>query len=133
MAITTKLPRRSFWIRTTATAAIAAIANVGIYYVTAALGWFQTTLLVETLGSPIPVTLVAVASITSILIAASLKTLLMRFTQSHQRLFLAIALLILISSFVAPLTIPGAALSMKLSLVAMHVVGGIIAIIGLNV
>ncbi|MEM8530809.1 MAG: DUF6069 family protein [Chloroflexota bacterium] len=123
---------KPFWLNTFTTASLAAVANVAIYYGTAALSLFQTELVVSSLGSPIPVGLVAMASVTSILIAAGLKQLLARFTSNHQRWFLLISLLVLASSFVAPLTIPGASISMKASLSAMHIVGGVIAITRLN-
>lgn len=114
------------------TAGLAALANVIIYLVSATMGWFQTDLIVYTLGRPIPLYLVIIASLTSVLIAAGIKGILERFNKNHKTIFLIIALAVLIGSLFPPLGITGAALSMKLSLIAMHVIGGIIAIIGLN-
>ena len=109
-----------------------AAANVLTYYAAVALNLFQTDLIVPDLGGPISVGLIAVASLTSVLIAAAVKWLLIRLTPHHRRWFLAIAILVLAGSLIPPLTIPGATAGMQASLIAMHLVGGVIAVSQLN-
>ena len=65
------------------------------------------------------------------LLAAMVFALLGRFTRRPVRNFVVLAALLLVLSFVTPLTVPGAPLSMVLALEVMHVVAAVVIVGGL--
>lgn len=66
------------------------------------------------------------------LLAAAVFALLGRFTRRPVRNFVVVSGVLLVLSFVTPLTIPGAPLSMVLTMELMHVVAAVVIVVGLT-
>ena len=106
-------------------AAVAAtVANALVYFTASALGFIPDSVLIPTAGgeSPLTVGMVAIASVVGAVGAAVVFTVIGLFVRRPVRLFRTVAAVVLVLSFATPLTIPGAPLSMILSMEVMHVV-----------
>lgn len=109
-------------------AAIASVANVIVYFVTAALGVDMTGPFAGGPTGPIitlPVVAVVLATIVPTIGAALLLWLLGRFTQRAVTVFIAIAVVFGLLSFAGPLGLPISP-ALQLSLNLMHVIAGVI-------
>jgi hypothetical protein len=105
----------------------AAVANAVVYFVAFALGAMPRDFVVQGSG---PITLAPV--VFSSLIGAAGATLvfavLALLTRRPIRTFRVVAVVVLVLSFATPLTIPGAALPMILTLELMHVVAAVVIV-----
>lgn len=114
-------------------AAVAAtVANALVYLAASTLGFIPQSVLIPTAGgeSPLTVGMVAITSVAGTVGAAIVFTIIGLFAQRPVRLFRIVSIVVLVLSFATPLTIPGAPLSMILSMEVMHVVAWAI-IVGL--
>ena len=116
--------KRLLWVGPLA-AVSAAIANAVVYFVASALGTMPQDFVVAGSG---PITLAPV--VFSSLIGAAGATLALAvvalLAQRPIRTFRIVAAVVLVLSFATPLTIPGAPLSIILTLELMHVVAAVI-------
>ena len=105
--------------------AIAAVANLVLFFVLQALGvTFEIPL--QGPGSPagpLPAPAVAIASLVPALFAGGLLALLARFTKNPVRTFWIIAAVFLVLSFMPVFSLP-VAVGIQASLAVMHVVAG---------
>jgi hypothetical protein len=99
----------------------AAITNVVVYLLAGAIG-VDWSFVVPEMGAPIPVMAPLMASLIGVGLGMALFAALNAFTQQPVRWFTWFALIVGLLSLGAPLTIAGAPLDLKLSLVAMHIV-----------
>jgi hypothetical protein len=101
----------------------AAVVNAGIYFAALGLGLIPEDLPVPTPGGEQPLTVVpvVVGSATGAIGAAVVFAVIGLFSRRPVGLFRIVSVAALVLSFASPLTIPGAPLSMVLSLEAMHV------------
>jgi Family of unknown function (DUF6069) len=106
----------------------AVVANALIYLIASAAGAIPETVLIPGMNQPITMVLVILSSFFPAILAAVLLALLNRFTRRPVRLFRIIAAVLLLISFVNPLTIPGAPLTMILALDLMHIVAAAIIV-----
>ena len=106
----------------------AVVANVLVYFIVSAAGAIPSSVLIPGLNQPITVVLVIINSFIPALLAGVLLALLNRFTRRPVRSFRIIAAVLLVISFVNPLTIPGAPLTMILALDLMHVIAAAIIV-----
>jgi hypothetical protein len=115
---------RLLWVGPLA-AISAAIANAVVYFVASALGAMPQDFVVEGSG---PITLAPVVFSSSIgaVGAAMVFAIVALLARRPIRTFRIVAAVVLVLSFVTPLTIPGAPLSMILTLELMHVVAAVI-------
>ncbi len=116
--------KRLLWVGPLA-AISAAIANAVVYIVASALGTMPQDFVVEGSG---PITLVPVvfSSLIGTAGAAVVFTVVALLAQRPIRTFRIVAAVVLVLSFLTPLTIPKAPLSMILTLELMHVVAAVI-------
>lgn len=99
----------------------AAIVNAVIFFAASGLGTITKD--VSPIGnSPLTVGSVAVASIIGVIAAALVFALLRRFARHPVGLFRIVATVMLICSFISPISISGASVAMVLSLMLMHIV-----------
>lgn len=105
-------------------AVAAAVANALVYFAASALGFIPQTVLIPTAGgeSPLTVGMVVTMSVIGAVGAAIVFAAVGLFARRPVRLFHIVAVVVLALSFATPLTIPGAPLSMILSMDVMHVV-----------
>lgn len=106
-------------------AAVAAVAaNSLIYFTASALGFIPESVLIPTAGgeSPLTVGMVAITSVIGAVGAAIVFAGIGLFSRRPVRLFSIVSIVVLVLSFATPLTIPGAPVSMVLSMETMHVV-----------
>ena len=115
---------RLLWVGPLA-AISAAIANAVVYFVASALGAMPQDFVVEGSG---PITLAPVVFSSSIgaVGAAMVFAIVALLARRPIRTFRIVSAVVLVLSFVTPLTIPGAPLSMILTLELMHVVAAVI-------
>jgi hypothetical protein len=103
----------------------AALANAVVYFVASALGTMPQDFVVQGSG-PITLAPVVVSSLIGAAGAAVIFTIVALLTRRPIRTFRVVAAVVLALSFATPLTIPGAPLSMILTLELMHVVAAVI-------
>lgn len=75
---------------------------------------------------------VLVSSIVPAVVATGVFWLLVRFTTSPKKIFLAIAVVLLVASFVTPFSLPGAPVGMIVALELMHIVAAFAICFGLT-
>lgn len=105
-------------------AAVAAVvANSLIYFAASALGFIPESVLIPTAGgeSPLTVGMVVITSVIGAVGAAIVFASIGIFSRHPVKLFRIVAVVVLVLSFATPLTIPGAPVSMILSMEVMHV------------
>jgi hypothetical protein len=116
--------KRLLWA--TPLAAVAAtVGNAIVYFVASALGAMPQDFVVQDSG-PITVTPVVLSSLIGTAGAAVIFTIVALLSRWPIRTFRIVAAVVLVLSFATPLTIPGAPLSMILTLGLMHVVAAVI-------
>ena len=115
---------RLLWVGPLA-AVSAAIANAVVYFVASALGAMPQDFVVEGSG-PITLAPVVFSSLIGAAGATVVFTVVALLAQWPIRTFRIVAAVVLVLSFATPLTIPGAPLSMILTLELMHVVAAVI-------
>ncbi len=122
---------RLIWVALLAAIA-AAVANVLVYFAGVATGAISLSVLFPSAAgeSPLTVGMVVVISVVGAVGAAVVFALVGRFSRRPIRTFRIVAAGVLALSFVPPLTIPGAPLSMVLTMELMHVVAAF-TIVGL--
>lgn len=105
-------------------AVTAVIANSLIYFTASAMGFIPESVVIPTAGgeSPLTVGIVAITSVIGAVGAAVAFAVIGLFARRPIGLFRIVAVVVLVLSFVTPLTIPGAPLAMVLSMEVMHVV-----------
>jgi len=118
---------RLVWVVPLATA-VAVTANVIFYFIITR--WFHIGLIVggsETELWPLPVNDIIIFSVVFSLAAGFVFVVVSQLAQRPIRTYLIIAAIALLLSFIPPLSFPSPPVAMidKLSLVAMHIVGGI--------
>jgi hypothetical protein len=104
------------------------LANVLVYFVASALGWMPVTYINPQLGRPIGVGEVVGATLPGAVGATIVFALLARFTRRPVTIFRIVAVIVLVLSFLSPLALPGAPLSLILSLEIMHVVAAAVIV-----
>lgn len=112
-------------------AAIAAAAvNALVYLAATALGWIPRSVLIPSANgeSPLTVGMVVFMSVGGAVGAAMTFALIGLFARRSVRLFRIVAAIVLVLSFVTPLTIAGAPVSMVLSMEAMHVAAWLVIV-----
>ena len=118
--------RRLLWVAPLA-AAVAAIANLALYFIADALGAFPDGILLpngQTMG-PAPV---LSTSVIGVIAAAIIFAVLGRFSARPIRLFRIVALVALVLSFASPFGIAGAGGTYIGALLLMHVVAAFVAV-----
>lgn len=105
----------------------AAVANALIYVIASALGLIPADIEVQP-GQTLSVAMVIISTIAGTLAGTIVFALLARFTRRPISLFRIIAGVALLLSFASPLTIPGAPLSMILTLELMHITAAAILV-----
>ena len=101
----------------------AAVVNAIIYLVASGLGLIPQSVLIPVPGGeePLTVALVLIGSVVGAIGAAMVFALVGALAKRPVRMFRIVAAVALVLSFASPLTIPGAPLSMVLTLEVMHV------------
>lgn len=101
----------------------AAFLNAIVYFVASGLGFIPQDVLVPAPGGeqPLTVGMVVIGSVVGTIGGAGVFALIGTFARRPVRTFCIVATVVLVLSLATPLTIPGAPLSMVLSLEAMHV------------
>lgn len=101
----------------------AAVINAAIYFAASGVGFVSQNVLVPTPGGEQSLTasLVVISSIAGAIGATVVFALIVALAWRPVRLFRIVATVVLLLSLAMPLTIPGAPLSMVLSLEVMHV------------
>jgi hypothetical protein len=116
-------------VRAGVIAAITAmVANIIVFYIGSALGFMPTTYINPQLGRPISVGEVIGSTIAGAVGATVLFALLARFTRRPVTIFRIVAGIVLLLSFATPFTLPGAPLSLILTLEVMHVIAAAIIV-----
>lgn len=118
--------RRLLWAAPLA-AVSAAIANAAVYLVASALGTMPQDFVVQGSG-PITLAPVVVSSLVGAAGAAVVFVVVALLARRPIRTFRIVAAVVLVLSFATPLTIPGAPLSMILTLELMHVVAAVVIV-----
>jgi hypothetical protein len=116
--------KRLLWIVPLA-AVSAAVANAVVYFVASALGAMPQDFVVQDSG-PLTLAPVVLSSLIGAAGAAVIFTLVALLARRPIRTFRIVAAVVLMLSFATPLTIPGAPLSVILTLELMHVVAAVI-------
>ena len=120
---------RLFWVAPL-TALVAAVANGLVYLVASAVGAIPSDFVISGPETSLTLGMVVATTIAPALLGAVVFALLGRFTRRPVRNFVVLSAVLLVLSFVTPLTIPGAPFSMVLALELMHVVAAA-AVVGL--
>ena len=116
--------KRLLW-STPLAAVAAAVANAVVYFVASALGAMPQDFVVQGSG-PITLAPVVISSLIGAAGAAVVFAVVALLSRRPIRTFRIVAAGVLVLSFATPLTIPGAPLSMILTLELMHVVAAVI-------
>ncbi len=105
-------------------ALLAAVANTLVYFAASGLGFIPQSVLIPTASgeSPLTVGMVVITSVVAMVGAAIVFAVIGLFARRPVRLFHIVAIVVLVLSFVAPATIPGAPVAMILSMEVMHMV-----------
>ena len=115
--------KRLLWAAPLAAIA-AAVANAGVYFVALVLRAMPQDFLIQGSG-PITLAPVVFSSLIGAAGAAMVFTAVALLSRRPIRTFRIVAAVVLVLSFATPLTIPGAPLSMILTLELMHVVAAV--------
>jgi hypothetical protein len=121
-----KLPRAALL-----TIGLATLINLGLFFVFTAAGLITETVLIPSPSGTAPLIAFVVVTVTvlQMLVGVLVFAAIIRFRGAHaERTWRVVAAILLVLSFAAPITIPGAPLGYVLALVAMHVVAGVLAI-----
>ncbi len=118
--------RRLLWVGPLAAAA-AAVANAVVYLVASALGAMPQDIVVNGQG-PITLPVVAAMSAQGAVVGAVVYALVGWFARRPTRVFRIVAAVALVLSFATPFTIPGAPISMVLTLELMHMVAALVIV-----
>ena len=116
--------KRLLWA-TPLAAVAAAVGNAVVYFVASALGAMPQDFVVQGSG-PITLAPVVLSSLIGAAGAAVIFAVVVLLSRRPIWTFRIVAVVALVLSFVTPLTIPGAPLSMILTLELMHVVAAVI-------
>jgi len=116
--------KRLLWVVPLA-AVSAAVANAVVYFVASALGAMPQDFVVQGSG-PITLAPVVFSSLIGAAGATVVFAIVALLARRPIRTFRIVAAVVLVLSFATPLTIPGAPLSMILTLELMHVVAAVI-------
>ena len=111
----------------------AAAANALVYLVATAVEAIPSGFVIPGPGTPLTLGMVVGSTVVPALVAGVVFALLGRFTRRPVRNFVVLAAVLLVLSFITPLTIPGAPLSMILAMELMHVVAAVVIVGGLVV
>lgn len=105
-------------------AVAAAVANALVFFAASGLGFIPENVLIPTSSGESSLTVGMVVGVSAFgAVGATVAfAVIGAFAQRPVRLFRRVAMVMLVLSFVTPLTIPGAPVAMVLSLEAMHVV-----------
>jgi hypothetical protein len=108
----------------------AALANALVYFAASGLGFIPRSVLLPLASGETPLTVgpVVITSIIGAIGAAAVFTLIGLFARRPVRLFRIVATVVLVLSFAAPATIPGAPVAMILSMEVMHVVAWAVSV-----
>ena len=106
----------------------ALVANAIVYFIASAVGWMPSTYINPQLGRPIGVGEVISSTVADAVGATVVFALLARFTRRPVTIFRIVAVVVLLLSFVTPLALPGAPLSLVLTLELMHVLAAVIIV-----
>ena len=120
---------RLFWV-VPLTALAAAAANALVYLVATVVGALPSGFVIPGPGTPLTLGMVVGSTLVPALLAGVVFALLGRFTRRPVRNFVVLATVLLVLSFVTPLTIAGAPLSMVVALELMHVVAAVVVVGG---
>ncbi|MDP9455502.1 MAG: DUF6069 family protein [Actinomycetota bacterium] len=120
-------PSRLLWA-----APLTALANALVYLIAGVVGAIPSDFVIPGPGTPLTLGMVVGSTVVPALLAGVVFALLGRFTRRPVRNFVVLAAVLLVLSFVTPLTIPGAPLSMVLALELMHVVAAVVIVGGLT-
>ncbi len=114
-----------------ASIALAVVANVAFYFLADALGWMSREVQVGNPENPGAITAGPVAIFTALLclLGLGVYALLGRFTRKPLTIFLWIAVVVLVLQILPTLTV-GAPMAMVVALNIMHVIAGVIVVIG---
>ena len=121
-----KLPRAALL-----TIGLATLINLGLFFVFTAAGLITESVLIPSPSGTAPLIAFVVVTVTvlQMLVGVLVFAAIIRFRGAHaERTWQVVAAIVLVLSFSAPFTIPGAPLGYVLALVAMHVVAGVLAI-----
>jgi hypothetical protein len=110
----------------------AALANGLVYLVGSAVGAIPSDFVISGPGTPLTMGMVVGTTVVPAFLAAVVFALLGRFTRRPVRNFVVVSAVLLVLSFVTPLTIPGAPVSMVLALELMHIVAAVVIVGGLT-
>ena len=116
--------KRLLWA-TPLAAVAAAVGNAVVYFVASALGAMPQDFVVQGSG-PITLAPVVLSSLIGAAGAAVIFAVVVLLSRRPIWIFRIVAVVALVLSFVTPLTIPGAPLSLILTLELMHVVAAVI-------
>ena len=114
------------------TALAAAAANVLVYLVATAMRAIPSDFVIPGPGTPLTLGMVVGSTVVPALVAGIVLGLLERFTKRPVRNFVVLSGVLLVLSFVTPLTIPGAPFSMVVAMELMHVVAAVVIVVGLT-
>jgi hypothetical protein len=119
----------SIWKAGIVAAAVAAAANIVLYFLGRALGAFPDTALTP-MGRPVDAVATVMVSVLGVLAGALVYTVLTRLLDAARakRWFLLIAIVVLVLMAPSPVGIPGAPLSQVVIMEIMHLVAGVSAI-----
>lgn len=122
---------RLLWV-TPLTALAAAAANALVYLIATAIGAIPSDFVIPGPETPLTLGMVVGTTVVPALLAGVVFALLGRFTRRPTRNFVVLSGVLLVLSFVTPLTIPGAPFSMVLAMELMHVVAAVAIVVGLK-
>lgn len=111
---------------------IAAVLNAILFLIGSSTGAIPADFIIPNAGQPLTLVPVLVASFVPAIAGGLVLALLNRFTKRPLRIFTIITLLILVLSFMSPLSIPGAPVGMIVILELMHVVVVGVVLIAFN-
>ncbi len=114
------------------TALAAAAANALVYLVATAMRAIPPDFVVPGPGTPLTLGMVVGSTVVPALLAGIVLGLLEKFTKHSVKNFVVLSGVLLVLSFVTPLTIPGAPFSMVLAMELMHVVAAVVIVVALK-
>ena len=121
-----KLPRAALL-----TIGLATLINLGLFFVFTAAGLITESVLIQSPSGTRPLIAfdVVTATVLGMLVAVLVFAAISRFRGARaERTWQVVAAVVLVLSFSAPFTIPGAPVTYVLALLLMHIVAGVLAI-----
>ena len=121
-----KLPRAALL-----TIALATLINLGLFFIFTAAGSITESVLIPSPSGTRPLIAfdVVTATVLGMLVAVLVFAAIIRFRGARaERTWQVVAAIVLVLSFSAPFTIPGAPVRYVLALLLMHIVAGLLAI-----